>query len=198
MTPRHLRTLRGAAAAWVATVVAATSHTLAGGGAPAPALVGVIGILAWPVGIALVGRRLSPGRVGSAVVAAQLLFHTAFAATAGVASEAGPAGVSGHAHHTALVAAGTGPAAFAVDAPMAIGHLLAAAVTVAGLYYGERMLRALGRGIRSLFARRVVHVLPTIPAVRALEPVLLPTLPSGVVLSDLSRRGPPAFVDAVA
>lgn len=100
MTPRHVRTLRGAAAAWVATVIAATSHTLAGGGAPAPLLVLVVGVLAWPVGIALVGRRLSAWLLTIAVVAAQALFHVAFAVTAG----ADPSSVTGHLHHLARAA----------------------------------------------------------------------------------------------
>ena len=59
MTPRHVRALRGTAAAWVATVVAATAHTLAGGGAPSPALVAAVGILASPFAVGLIGRRLS-------------------------------------------------------------------------------------------------------------------------------------------
>ena len=51
MTPRHVRALRGTAAAWVATVVAATAHTLGGGGAPSPAfVVAVVGIMQQVVG----------------------------------------------------------------------------------------------------------------------------------------------------
>lgn len=192
MTPRQLRTLRGAAAAWVATVVAATSHTLAGGGAPAPALIGVIGVLAWPVGIALVGRRLSAWRVASAALTSQLLFHAAFALTAG----ADPAASAGHTHHgaTAVLA---GPASFSLDAPMVLAHLIAAVATVAGLYGGERMLRALGRGIRSLVRRAVARVARPLAARQVTTPAPVGVRPLRAVLSDLSRRGPPALVDAV-
>jgi hypothetical protein len=197
VTPRHLRTLRGAAAAWVATVVAATSHTLAGGGAPSPALVGVIGVLAWPVGIALVGRRLSPWRVGSAVLAAQVLFHAAFAMTSGtVPTGTQHTAAAAHAHHAALFTGAATSAAFSFDAPMIAGHILAAALTVVGLYLGERMLQALGRGIRTLFARALAPRAASLDVVRGVLPALPAVSPPGVVLSDLSRRGPPALVAA--
>ncbi|MFE7846485.1 hypothetical protein ACFUTX_14970 [Microbacterium sp. NPDC057407] len=193
MTPRQLRTLRGAAAAWVATVVAATSHTLAGGGAPAPALVGVIGVLASPVGIALVGRRLSAWRVGAAAVTAQLLFHVAFALTAGV----DPAASAGHAHHGAPAVL-TGSAHLSLDAPMVVAHVVAAAATVVGLFGGERMLRALGRGIRTLLRRTVVSVSRPLTARQVSAPAVADAPALRAFLSVLSRRGPPARVDAVA
>lgn len=192
MTPRHVRTLRGAAAAWVATIVAATSHTLAGGGAPAPVLVGVVGVLAWPVGIALVGRRLSVWHLGAAVIASQVLFHLAFAISAG----ADPAAATGHLHHLALSGGGLAAVA-APDAPMLLAHALAAVATLSGLYGGERMLRALGRGIRSILQRAdVAPRAPHAPVRRSADlPASAPL--RGVVLSDLSRRGPPSLVDAV-
>jgi hypothetical protein len=192
VTPRHVRTLRGAAAAWVATIVAATSHTLAGGGAPAPLLVGVVGILAWPVGVALVGRRLSIWHVGAAVVASQLLFHIAFAIAAG----ADPAAATGHLHHLALDGGGLATAALP-DAPMLVAHALAAVATLAGIYGGERMLRALGRGIRSVLRRAEATLRAPHAPRRRLVGVLVSAPLPGAVLSDLSRRGPPSFVDAV-
>ena len=82
MTPRHVRALRGTGAAWIATVAAATAHTLAGGGAPSPAFVAAVGILAAPFAVLLVGRRLSAWRVAATVLASQTLFHAAFAITA--------------------------------------------------------------------------------------------------------------------
>lgn len=192
MTPRHIRTLRGAAAAWVATIIAATSHTLGGGGAPAPLLVAVVGILAWPVGIALVGRRLSVWHLGAAVVTSQLLFHVAFAVAAG----ADPTAATGHVHHLSL---GDGGLAVSVvpDAPMLVAHAVAAAVTLFGLYGAERMLRALGRGIRSVLER--AEIAPHAPrsAVRRTMGSLVPASRGAVLLSDLPRRGPPSLVDAV-
>ena len=60
VTPRHVRALRGVAAAWVATIVAGTAHTLAGGGAPSPAMVAAVGILAAPFAVAR--RGVQPER----------------------------------------------------------------------------------------------------------------------------------------
>jgi len=182
-----VRALRGTAAAWVATVVAATAHTLGGGGAPAPALVAAVGILAAPFAVAVVGRRLFAWRVGATVLASQALFHLAFALTA----DADPAALHGH-HVTHL---GGLSAVVLPDAPMLVAHVLAAVATVAGLYGGERMLRALGRGIRSLFAR----IRAVAPRGAVSGPVTAPLGPlrvvaARVVLSDLSRRGPPLFV----
>ena len=193
MTPRHVRALRGAAAAWIATIVAATSHTLAGGGAPAPLLVGVLGILASPVAIAFIGRRLSAWRVGVAVAVSQALFHIAFALTAG----ADPAGVGGHVHDLRLDAPTTAGGVLP-DGPMLAGHLLAAAATMLALYSGERMLRALGRGIRSLLRRAAAP--PTLPvaSVRTVPGAVVAARAAGVVLSDLSRRGPPSSVIAAS
>jgi hypothetical protein len=192
VTPRHVRTLRGAAAAWVATIVAATSHTLAGGGAPAPLLVGVVGILAWPIGIALVGRRLSAWQLGAAVVASQLLFHVAFAMAAG----ADPSAATGHLHHVVLDGGGLAVAVLP-DAPMLVAHALAAVATLGGLYGGERMLRALGRGIRSVLRR--ADVAPILPraTIRTVDVAHAGPSRLRAALSDLSRRGPPSLVDAV-
>jgi len=190
VTPRHVRALRGTAAAWVATVVAATAHTLAGGGAPAPSLVAAVGILAAPFGVAVVGRRLSAWRVGATVLASQALFHLAFAITAGADPSAA------HSHHVrVLVGGGIAPVALP-DAPMLVAHVLAASATVAGLCGGERMLRALGRGIRSVLARaRVIVPAPPVPALVTAERQR-PAPAARTVLSGLSRRGPPAFVTA--
>lgn len=193
MTPRHVRALRGATAAWIATVVAATAHTLAGGGAPSPGLVAATGILATPFAVALIGRRLSAWRVGATVLAAQAFFHVAFAVTAGADASAASAL---HAHHGIAGGGGTLAAAIVPDAPMLAGHMLAAAVTVIALFSGERMLRALGRGIRSLFSRlRAVAPPPRAPRLVA-APSRIARAAAAVVLSDLSRRGPPSFVAA--
>lgn len=191
MTPRHVRTLRGAVAASTATVIAAASHTLAGGGAPAAALVGVMAVLAWPVATVAVGRRLSAWRVAAAVLASQLLFHVAFAFTAGIDTSV----VTGHVHHASLAGA-AGIAAVIPDAPMTVGHLIAAALTMAGMYGGERMLRALGRGIRSILRRPAFSGSPLRPTRALVTGARVLAAASATALSDLSRRGPPVVVDA--
>lgn len=193
MTPRHVRALRGAIAAWIATLVAATAHTLAGGGAPSPGLVAATGILATPFAVALIGRRLSAWRVGATVLAAQAFFHVAFAVTAGT-DPAAPTAL--HAHHGLAAGGGTLAAAIVPDAPMLAGHVLAAVATVVTLFSGERMLRALGRGIRSVFSR-LRAVTPPLRATRLVAaPSRIARAAAIVVLSDLSRRGPPSFVVA--
>ncbi|WP_347978596.1 hypothetical protein [Microbacterium sp. ProA8] len=187
MTPRHVRALRGTAAAWGATVVAATAHTLAGGGAPSPALVAAVGVLASPFAVGVIGRRLSAWRVGATVLASQALFHLAFAVTA----DADAAALHGH-HVTHL--GGDLSAVVVPDAPMLAAHVLAAFGTLLALHGGERMLRALGSGIRSIFTRlRGIAPRVAAPRLTASQSRALGA-PPRILLSDVSRRGPPAFV----
>lgn len=194
MTPRHVRALRGGIAAWIATVVAATAHTLAGGGAPSPALVAGIGILATPVAVALIGRRLAAWRIAAAVLLAQAFFHVAFAVTAGADPSVA---ATVHTHHVLSVASPLAPGLVGTDGPMLAAHVLAAIATVVALVSGERMLRALGRGIRSMFSRldAVTPPASSAPRVGTMPP---PTthVAGRLVLSDLSRRGPPRSVAA--
>lgn len=198
MSPRHLRVVRGSTAAAVATLLAATSHTVGGGGAPSLVLVGTLAILVTPIAIAMIGTALSAWRVGVTVLAAQVLFHAAFAMTAGVgaAGDVSTGTTGGHAHHVVLSLDASSATVLLPDAVMTLSHTAAALLTMAALYCGERMLRGLGRGIRSIFARAQLVAPRAIPAVR---PVLTPTariLVARTVLSDVSRRGPPAFVIA--
>jgi hypothetical protein len=195
VTQRQTRALRGTAAAWTATVIAATAHTLAGGGAPPPLLIVVVGLLASPFAVALVGRRPSSWRIALVVAASQALFHGAFV-LASSATGAPPLAV--HAHGATMVA---GPAHSMVSAlpepPMLLGHVIAAAATTLALVHGERMLRAVGRGIHRLLARTVSGAAPA-PAPRRVRPVPSSRTrsPRSTPLTALSRRGPPAFVSA--
>jgi len=73
---------------------------------------------------------------------------------------------------------------------MTLGHALAAVLTVVALAWGERMLRAIARGIR-----RLLRVLPEPAPHRTLPPaVFLPrrTAIAAVFFHSVSRRGPPA------
>ncbi|MEU1972347.1 hypothetical protein ABZ477_11860 [Microbacterium sp. NPDC019599] len=190
-TARQLRALRGVTATAVTTVLAATAHTLAGGGAPAPLLVAAVILLAAPVGVALAGRRLALWRLVLIVAASQVVFHMAFAVTAG----ARPASALGHAHHEVIVldaSASTG----AVDPLMLAAHLGAAVVAVAALHRGERMLSALAHAILSLIALRFAVPRGSFPGLP--EPVAdagRSIRPSSFV-SDLSGRGPPVTAAA--
>jgi hypothetical protein len=188
-TARQQRALRAAAASGISTVVAATAHTLAGAGAPPWWLLATVTLLAWPSAVWLVGRRSSLARTAATVLVAQGLLHVAFAA---VGTDS-PQAASGHEHTTAGAALNLAAGGHLhLDAGMIAAHLLAALVTVALLTRGERILRAVARGVRRLLARPgVVAAAPTPDAVPLAVAALVPA--TRRFLSVLSRRGPPAF-----
>lgn len=199
MTARQLRALRGCAAALIATLISASAHTLAGGGAPSPALVLAIAVLAAPLAVASIGRRPSRVRTAIAVLVSQAVFHLAFA----VAGSLGSAAMSsGHSH--GLILAGTpmpvmpmhGEAAshigLSADARMLAAHAVAAIATVILISHGERMLRAIARGLsRYLPPAWQGTPLPTEAPATALARPPAPIRP--LFSSEVSRRGPPAF-----
>ncbi len=110
------RLLRGWAAAVVATLVAAGSHTLASStepghdAGPAPVVWILTLALAGPLCTALAGRALSWWRLGSAVASSQLLFHWLYSQSAVLPGHpagpvpADPAGHAAHAGHPGLAA----------------------------------------------------------------------------------------------
>lgn len=191
MNARQRRALRGVAATITATLTAATAHTLAGGGAPAPLLLVAVAALAAPVAVALAGRRLSVWRTALTVVLAQLLLHVAFSLTAGLDPSAG----SSHVHHGGTLLAGSA-LSILPSPPMLLAHVLAGALTVVLVYRGERMLHAIGRGIRNLFSPPAVVRPLAIPAAPRIAPVRVAPRPATRFTHDLSRRGPPAIVAA--
>ncbi|MGO1769185.1 MAG: hypothetical protein ACTHZX_04450 [Microbacterium sp.] len=141
MTRRQLLALRGSAASAVATLVAALSHSWAGGHLP-PALlvVGMAVLLAVP-GMALMGARPRPVRIGITVPVLQAAFHAVFTLLGAPVAGEGIAG--GHDHHGAgaHLLAGAGRAE-SLDAGMIAAHAVAAIVTVAILLHGERAVLA--------------------------------------------------------
>ncbi|BDV30182.1 hypothetical protein [Microbacterium terricola] len=189
MTIRQLRALRAAAAASVAVVVSAAAHTLAGGGAPPPALLLAVVLLAWPVCVAAVGRRLSLPGLTVAVLASQALFHLSFALVG-----AGSGAMAAHTHHGAVALSSepaVGGGALLPDTGMTVHHLVAALVTVAALHRGERMLRAIASGIARLLPRIAVTAeLPRAVGLRLIAPSTR-RAPAVVFLTDAPRRGPP-------
>ena len=211
---RSTRVLRGASAATIATFVALVSHVSGGGEVPGPLGIAAPWILSVMVCTLLAGRVLSLTRLSIAVVISQALFHVLFV----LGTTPGAAVTTGHVHdHAAmldtaldttlntmatavpLTASGTS-AALAAGSTMWFAHALAAAITVAALYRGERALRRLhdlARHARSWLGRFVAvletptpeHPSPA-PA-RAHRMVLLHPLDHSA--SSLSRRGPPAL-----
>lgn len=165
------------------------AHTLGGGGAPSPILLLAVALLASPLCLLLVGRRLSIPGTAVAVLAAQALFHLAFAVTASASSAA--LSETSHAHHAVTLAASAGAPVISADPLMVLHHLTAAFVTVVLLHRGERMLRAVGRGISAL----VPAITEPISLERRVAPQLVALTPAAprhpLFSSDLVLRGPP-------
>jgi hypothetical protein len=198
---RRHRALRGSVAAVVATLVAATAHTLAGGGAPPWWMLLSLALLTSPVAVWLIGRRPTIRGTAAAVVAAQLALHVAFAAVgagdpaSASPTDAAPGHSAGHSGSSAAAAAlGRSLAAAGhlhLDAGMILAHIVAALVTVLLLTHGERLVRAIAGGIRRVLSRaRPVLPPPAVPVPRFDGPL---AVVAAVFLSALSRRGPPAL-----
>jgi hypothetical protein len=189
VSTRSARALRGSAFAVLATVIAATAHTLAGGGAPSPLFCAVIAALAVPGATALAGSRPALWRTVLAVGGSQVLFHAAFAVTGDLGRWDATAG---HHHHAGIATAPEVSIALGSSTTaMTLAHVAAAAVTILAVHRGERVIRAilqwLPRSIRRFLvvAPPARHRVPHIPSSRvAGHPV---RLRSGAV----SRRGPP-------
>jgi hypothetical protein len=189
---RGARVARGAVAASLATFVALVSHVSAGGAVPGPVGIVVPLALSFVVCVTLAGRRLSTWRLGLSVAVSQALFHTLFV----LGSYDLGAGVHAHGGAIPVVAGGSPAPASALDADMAVGHLVAAVVTTLALHRGERALAALralaGACVAWVRARVRVGAFVPVPVRRvraAIEAVVTPV--STVVVRASARRGPP-------
>lgn len=151
--PRALRVARGGAGAVGATLLAALSHSVAGGDITWLAIVATM-VVAWPLCTALAGRVGSLWRLSSAVIAAQFLFHWSFAGLGISASAAGSSILGGghHASHGGHAGHSMGAVDFApsmgADTTMWLMHALAAILTITLLHRGERAAMALAGLVR--------------------------------------------------
>lgn len=194
------RLVRGSLAASIATFVALLSH-VSGGGA-VPSWIGVVVPLVVSVLVCtlLAGRSLSLPRLGIAVVGSQALFHFLF--VLGTFSPSAEV-ATGHVHHHggAMTMTMTGSEMTipsTAGASMWLAHAVAALVTVAALYRGERAVARLRdialqmvtwvRRRMAALARPVFFSVPR--RVRAVAVPVLPAL-SVLVASVSRRRGPP-------
>jgi hypothetical protein len=198
VTPRQQRALRGAVAAAVATLLAAVSHTIAGGPAPAPLLVALMIALCTPVAGGLVGPRPSLPRLAAAVAASQGAFHAVFQALGSPTGDRIATASGGHDHagaHGAVQTALLAPAAPEATA-MPLAHAIAAALTIALLWRGERIVRAIARQTLAVLRRARAPRAAFGIAVRA--PWIAPAAPRRrpLPLSSVSRRGPPVPLGA--
>jgi hypothetical protein len=191
MSTRLSRVARGFLAAVVSTLVAAGSHTLAGGTAPGTVAL-VLGLAtAAIVCIALTGKRLSLPRLAAAVSLSQYGFHSLFSSMGDFA--AAPTHAQGHLHGVAALGADT--VVHHTSALMWVGHAIAAVLTIAALGYGELAYRSLrtiaGRVIHSLAPTAPLPV-DTKPGARS-APASRPFAPTffDIHSTSLRYRGPP-------
>lgn len=187
MTTRQLRLLRAASASSVATLLAAVSHTFAGGAAPHPLLVVSVAVLLLPSAALLIGARASKTRVALTVLVSQAAFHIVFQL---LGAPTGSIIASGH-HHELLP---LGPVSLAAvpDLAMIAGHVSAAVATTALLWHGESLVRMIADWVLALVRQPDVVV----PADHRRPGELVShrhPLVDAAHSSAVSRRGPPLF-----
>lgn len=201
---RAVRTARGAFGALTATVLAAASHSLAGG-TSTPIAVAATAVFALPLCVLLAGRVGSLWRLAAAVIPAQFAFHWMFAGIGMVSAQTAGAteAVSPHAAHLGLIMsmsptiAGTAgaavPAAGTAEFVMWASHTLAAALTIVLMHWGELAALHLMRVLRKALPLRVPGdlVLPA-PRRMGLTAGCAPLLVSRPCLSGMTTRGPPS------
>jgi hypothetical protein len=190
MQARRTRVTRGVLAAAVSTFAAAFSHGVASGNAPSVVALAVASVLAVAVCVALAGRA-SPARLTLAVVGSQAAFHSLFAALPAASGSAMQAG-----HHGMVVLAADAVTHVHEEAGVAmwLGHAAAAAVTIAALQHGERVLLAFGATL-ALAIRAIIAAIGAVPVATPAAPApgWLPVLERTTALLPFSanRRGPP-------
>lgn len=190
MTSRQLRLLRAATASGAATLVAAASHTTAGGAAPHPLLVIALATLLVPLAALLIGARVSRARIALTVLVSQGVFHLVFQL---LGTPTGATTLTGHEHHLDLAALGPVVATTAPDALMLVGHLIAAIITTALLCHGESSVRAIAGWVQARLRHTARLFRPGHE--RPASPVFAIRVPNENDFAvSVSRRGPPAHV----
>ena len=190
MHTRSARVARGTAAAFVATVVAALSHTLAGDTAPSLFGLSAAFVLAAAVCTLLAGRTLSTTRLTVAIVLSQSLFHLVFA---GVGTPVPVPHVHGLPETIELLPHVHGDG-------MTLAHLGAALATALVLRFAEGAFWSIAAGVRTLVAR-VIRPVSSIPRPARVR-VAVGTGDAAVALrrrlaAHLRHRGPPVVSAAL-
>ncbi|MGX5680094.1 hypothetical protein [Schumannella luteola] len=152
MSSRASRAGRGWLVALVATVVAALSHTLAGGVPPTAFGFGASLVLAGTASALLSGRRQSLWRLAASVAISQVLFHALF-------SGMGTPTAAVHVHSLAAVS----PVHDHAAADMWLAHLLAGLVTLVLLRHAESAVLGLAASIRLAAGRMLTLPTPVAP-----------------------------------
>lgn len=193
---RATRVVRASVAATVATFLALVSHVAGGGVMPEWLGIVVPWVLSLAICTILAGRTLSLLRLSVAVLASQALFHTLFVLGAPAAGGL----PTGHVHGVGVLDLG-GDVVASPDAAMWLSHAIAAVLTIAALYRGERAVRrllSLAEQVLAEARRRLARVAGTIRLglvappralfVDAAAPLLL------FLTTSVRRRGPPSAV----
>ena len=188
MQTRWSRVVRGLGAGTTATLVAAASHSVAGGRVPGWAGVALALCFAVVVSIALTSRGMSLVRLSASIVTSQLAFHLVFG-TIGGAGE-----VVSAAHHGPMVLRGAGSVTH-TSSGMWLAHATAALLTIIALRFGERAvlgLRETGWMIASALLPLTVR--PSLPFASAPQPAVEQHIVPRIVrasLAAIGTRGPP-------
>ncbi|WP_411699669.1 hypothetical protein [Conyzicola sp.] len=197
MTTRWARFARGWLAAVFSTLVAAASHTLAGGESPSVVSLAIALAFAGITCIALTGKTLSLPRLTAAVLVSQVAFHTLFSTISSPATVVQTAGTGAHDHGaTVELLAGSATGTHHSDGWMWLGHAAAAIVTIVTLRYGEGAFWRV-RGIAALFVRTALAQAPDVPLLpriirtpRTLGHLFVPRI-CAILRASLGLRGPP-------
>lgn len=179
----------------LATFVASLAHTLGGGSPPGPVPLMVALAFSVPLAMALTGHRARLVRTAASALVAQAALHLTYAM--GGAAPLESATHVGHHHAGVQLPASPGVAVDHGDAWMPVAHLVAAAVTLAALVLGDRVLDAFGQAVRVLVRRLTVIPAPVAaPTVRVPINTPRPRLTAVLLAAGLGSRGPP--VEAAA
>lgn len=201
MASRGIRLARGWSGAAAATLAAALSHSVAGGGIPSLSVIVLSLALSGLVCTLLAGRVLSLWRLAAAVALSQAVFHWLFSAGTASSTMAAPRAQMGHAGHlmdTRELDAVTAMVPTVMDhdsALMWLGHALAAVATIAVLRHGEvaavRLLQALRLRLVRLIPLFAPVPVESGPQIRPDSWPVRALLSFGVPLLSMRHRGPP-------
>lgn len=195
---RGSRAVKGTVIAVASTVVAATSHILAGGNIPTPVALLVTTIIALPLVVLLLSRRLGIVGMTAAVGFTQALFHTIFV-YAGTGYRPGSGDpLPAHAAHMGMAEkfVPTAQVGSSADLTMWFGHAVATVLTVWLIRRGEVALKRIATSLRRIFLP--AGSLASSQAATFKTPGLCwvnysskPIISSFLLTSNLSLRGPP-------
>lgn len=190
------RTVRGILISAVSSLLAAASHSLAGGSVTVEGVIATA-LLGLPLCVAFAGRIASVWRVGIAVSLSQFFYHWAFAGIDFFTSASGSASqfpMGSHAAHMASLERFVPAVAesASADAVMWILHGVAAVVSTALITRGEQAIIALMRVIRRALpqpvAAYIVRSTPRVPVALSIVSLRNQLL----LFSTWAKRGPPA------